>query len=166
MKPFTFLVSALAATFAVAAPAAAPAPAVEPAATKDVEARSFNFDVNLLNGLRGFQQVNLNYLLNINAVQIHLLQNLAAINNFNVLQFQGLFQSKVFDIQTLLQLQTLHTFLQFHQLGLFNGFDLSTLQLSHLRLGLLQNVGVINLQEFILPNVIPQVQSVASQGEY
>ncbi|KAL1840697.1 hypothetical protein VTJ49DRAFT_192 [Mycothermus thermophilus] len=163
MKPFTFLVSALAATFAVAAPAAAPAP--EAAVTKDVEARSFNFDITLLNGLKNFNQVNLNYLLNINAVQIHLLQNLATVNNFNVLQFQSLFQRQAFDVQGLLHLQALHTFLQFHQLGLFNGFDLSGLNVNLLNLGLLNNVGVINLQDFILPNVIPQVQNVASQRE-
>ncbi|KAH6635365.1 hypothetical protein B0J18DRAFT_45456 [Chaetomium sp. MPI-SDFR-AT-0129] len=153
MKPVTFLVSALA-TLAVAAPAAP---------VTDLEARSFNFDINALNGLQNFQQVNLNYLLNINSLQLGLLGNLASINNFNVLQFQGLFQQQSFDIAALLQLQSLQTFLQIHQLGVLSGFDLASLQLQQLNLGLLNNVGVLDLQQFISPNVVGQVQTVASQ---
>lgn len=155
MKPVTFLVSALA-TLAIAAPAAP---------VTDLEARSFNFDINALNGLQNFQQVNLNYLLNINSLQLGLLGNLANINNFNVLQFQGLFQQQSFDIAALLQLQSLQTFLQIHQLGVLSGFDLASLQLQQLNLGLLNNIGVVDLQQFISPNVIGQVQSVASQRE-
>lgn len=155
MKPVAFLVSALA-TLAIAAPAA---PAT------DLEARSFAFDVNQFNNFRNFNQVNLNYLLNINSLQLGLLGNLANVNNFNVLQFQGLFQQQAFDIQALLQLQSLHTFLQINQLGVLGGFDLASLQLQHLNLGLLNNVGVLDLQQFISPNVVTQVQSVASQRE-
>lgn len=153
MKPVTLLISALA-TFTVAAPTAT-----------DVDKRSFAFDINAFNGLKGFNQVNLNYLLNINAVQLGLLGNLAQFNNFNVLQFQGLFQQNVFDIQSLLQLQSLHTFLQIHQLGFFNGFDLASLQLQGLNLGLINNVGVLDLQQFITPSVVGQVQSIGSQRE-
>ncbi|KAK4165927.1 hypothetical protein QBC43DRAFT_314545 [Cladorrhinum sp. PSN259] len=155
MKVFTILVSALA-TLTAAAPAVAPA-------TAEVDKRSFAFDANALNGLKGFNQVNLNYLLNINSLQLGLLGNLANVNNFNVLQFQGLFQQNQFDLGSLLQLQQLHTFLQIHQLGVLNGFDLGGLQLQQLQLGLLNNVGVLDLQQFISPSVISQVQTVASQ---
>jgi len=155
MKPVTFLVSALA-TLAVAAPAA-PAPAT------DLEARSFQFDANSFNNLRNFNQVNLNYLLNINSLQLGLLGNLANVNNLNILQFQSLFQQQSFDIQALLQLQSLHTFLQINQLGVLSGFDLASLQLQQLNLGLLNNVGVVDLQQFISPNIVPQVQTIAAQ---
>lgn len=158
MKPATFLVSALA-TLATAAPAAPAAPAT------DLEARSFAFDLNSFNSFNNFNQVNLNYLLNINSLQLGLLGNLANVNNLNILQFQPLFQQQAFDIQGLLQLQSLHTFLQINQLGVLGGFDLASLQLQHLNLGLLNNVGVLDLQQFISPNVITQVQSVASQRE-
>jgi hypothetical protein len=156
MKPVAFLVSALA-TLTVAAPAA-PAPGTE------LDKRSFAFDLNAFNNLQGFQQVNLNYLLNINSLQLQLLGNLANTNNLNILQFQPLFSQQVFDLQSLLQLQSLHTFLQVSQLGVLSGFDLSSLQLAQLNLGLLNNVGVLDLQQFIAPNVVTQVQTVASQG--
>lgn len=153
MKCTTFLVSALA-TLAAAAPT-----------STEVDKRAFAFDINAFNGLANFNQVNLNYLLNINSVQLNLLGNLANVNNFNIGQFQGLFQQQAFDIQGLLQLQTVHTLLQFHQLGVLNGFDLGSVQLQLLNLGLLNNVGVLDLQQFIQPNVVGQVQSVASQRE-
>lgn len=156
MKPVTLLVSALA-TLAAAAPAAPAAPAT------DLEARSFAFDASAFNNLNNFNQVNLNYLLNINSLQLGLLGNLANVNNFNILQFQPLFQQNVFDIQGLLQLQSLQTFLQIHQLGVLSGFDLASLQLQNLNLGLLNNVGVLDLQQFISPNVVTQVQTVAAQ---
>ena len=158
MKPATFLVSALA-TLVAAAPAAPAAPAT------DIEARGFQFDINQFNGLNQFSQVNLNYLLNINSLQLQLLGNLANVNNLNILQFQPLFQQNVFDIQGLLQLQSLHTFLQINQLGVLSGFDLASLQLQNLQLGLLNNVGVLDLQQFISPNVVGQVQQVAAQSE-
>ncbi|KAK4236985.1 hypothetical protein C8A03DRAFT_16425 [Achaetomium macrosporum] len=155
MKSVTVLVSALA-TLAVAAPAAP---------STDLDKRSFAFDLNAFNKFQGFQQVNLNYLLNINALQLQLLGNLANTNNLNILQFQPLFSQQVFDLQSLLQLQSLHTFLQISQLGVLSGFDLSSLQLAQLNLGLLDNVGVLDLQQFISPNVVTQVQTVASQGK-
>lgn len=158
MKPATLLVSALA-TLVAAAPAAPAAPAT------DLEARGFQFDASQFNGLNQFSQVNLNYLLNINSLQLQLLGNLASVNNLNILQFQPLFQQNSFDIQGLLQLQSLHTFLQINQLGVLGGFDLASLQLQNLQLGLLNNVGVLDLQQFVSPNVVGQVQQVAAQRE-
>ncbi|KAK4231370.1 hypothetical protein QBC38DRAFT_246943 [Podospora fimiseda] len=159
MKAFTILVSALA-TLTAAAPVVSTTTEVS---TAEVDKRAFAFDVNAFNGLKGFQQVNLNYLLNINALQVGLLGNLANVNNFNILQFQALFQKQQFDLASLLQLQQLHTFLQIHQLGVLNGFDLSGLQLKQLQLGLLNNVGAIDLSQFISPNVIGQVTTVGNQ---
>lgn len=155
MKLFTILISALA-TLVAAAPTASPT---------DVDKRSFAFDINAFNGFKSFNQVNLNYLLKINSLQLALLGNLAQVNNLNILQFQSLFKKDLFDIQALLQLQSLHTLLQIHQLGVLNGFDLATLQLQQLNLGLLNNVALVDLQQFIKPGVVTQVQSVASQRE-
>lgn len=155
MKFFAILVSGLA-TLTAAAPAVS---------SRDLEERSKTFDANAVNNLRNFRQVNLNYLLRINALQLSLLNNLATINNLNVLQFQNLFQRNTFDLQGLLQLQSLHTFLQISGLGVLNGFDLSSLQLAQLNLGLLNNVGILDLQPFITPGVLPQVQTIASQGK-
>ncbi|KAL2159942.1 hypothetical protein VTH06DRAFT_2075 [Thermothelomyces fergusii] len=153
MKPIAFLVSTLA-TLTVAAPAA---PASGP------EERAVAFDINAFNGFQSLSQVNLNYLLNINSLQLTLLGNLASVNNLNIVQFQPLFQHQVFDIQGLLQLQSLHTFLQISQVGVLNGFDLATLQLQHLNLGLLNNISLIDLQRFISPEVAPRVKSIADE---
>lgn len=122
------------------------------------------FDLAQLNGLNNFNQVNLNYLLGINSLDLNLLGTLGQVNNFDILKFSGLFQQNQFDVQALLQLQQLQTVLAFGQQGLFNGFDLGGLNLDVLQLGLLQqNVGVLDLQQFIAPQIVTQVQTVASQ---
>jgi len=148
MKVATFFVSALA-TLVAAAPTS-----VDKRAT---------FDLTQLNNLNSFSQVNLNYLLNINSLQLGNLGLLGQVNNFDILAFQNLFQAQQFDLQAILQLQQLQMLLQFQQLGLFNGFDLAGLQLAQLQLGLLNNVAVVDLGQFIQPSVIGQVQNVASQ---
>ncbi|KAK3318454.1 hypothetical protein B0H66DRAFT_238418 [Apodospora peruviana] len=146
MKASTIFVS-LFATMAAAAP---------------TEKRA-NFDLGVLNNLSGFSQVNLNYLLNINSLDLNQLGQLGQLNNFDILSFQNLFQAQQFDLAAVLQLQQLQMVLQFQQLGLFNGFDLASLQLQQLQLGLLNNVGVLDLQQFVPQNVVAQVQTVASQ---
>ncbi|KAK0715815.1 hypothetical protein B0H67DRAFT_251195 [Lasiosphaeris hirsuta] len=147
MKFSTVIVSALA-TLVSAAP---------------TEKRSA-FDLSQLNGLNNFNQVNLNYLLNVNSLDLNLLGSLGQVNNFDILQFSNLFQGNQFDIQALLQLQQLQDLLLLGQQGLFNGFDLSSLQFGGLQLGLLQQqVGVLDLQQFIAPQVVTQVQTIASQ---
>ncbi|AEO66902.1 uncharacterized protein THITE_2115447 [Thermothielavioides terrestris NRRL 8126] len=155
MKPVAFFVSALA-TLAAAAPTAPFA---------ELDGRGVSFDLSAFNNLQGFQQINLNYLLSINSLQLQLLGDLASINNFNIQQFQSLFSQTVFDVQALLQLQALQTFLQINQLGVLSGFDLSSLQLQQLNLGLINNVGLVDLQQFISPDVVTQVQTIAAQGE-
>ncbi|KAK3943848.1 hypothetical protein QBC46DRAFT_351135 [Diplogelasinospora grovesii] len=132
------------------------------APTTAVEKRS-NFDLSGVNNLSGFNQVNLNYLLNINSLDLQLLQTLGSVNNFNVLSFQSLFQQNSFDLNSLLQLQQLQMLLQLESLGLFNGFDLSSLNLNSLQFGLINNVNTLDLSQFIPSNVVTQVQTIASQ---
>ncbi|KAK0718321.1 hypothetical protein B0T26DRAFT_676499 [Lasiosphaeria miniovina] len=151
MKSVTLIVSALAAMVS-AAPAA-------------VEKKS-NFDLSQLNNLNNFNQVNLNYLLNINQLQLQQLGFLGQNNNFNILGYQNLFSSNQFDLASLLQLQQLQTLLQFQQVGLFSNFDLSSLDLQLLQLGLLNNVGSVDLSQFIQPTVVSQVQTIASQAPF
>lgn len=154
MKASTIFVSALA-SLAVAAPTS----------STEVEKRAFTgFDIGQFNQFQKFGQVNFDYLLNINALQIDLLNGLANINNFNVLQFQGLFNAQAFDIAHLLQLQSLQTFLQIHQLGVLDVFDLGALNLQFLDLGVINNIGGVDLGQFINPNVFGQIESVANQG--
>ena len=117
MKASTIFVS-LFATMAAAAPV-------------EVEKRT-QFDLSQLNNLNNFQQVNLNYLLNINSLDLNLLGALGQNNNFNILDFSKLFQAQQFDLQAILQLQQLQTLLQFGQIGVLNGFDLQNFQLQTL----------------------------------
>lgn len=149
MKPVSILVGALAAV-ATAAP------------TKEIETRS-NFDLGLLNNLNGFNNLNLNYLLNINSLDLQLLAQLGSVNNFNVLGFQNLFQSNVFDLNAILQLQQLEMVLQLAQLGLFNGFDLSSLAFNQLNLGLINNIGGFDFNSLIDNSLVPQITSIAQQ---
>lgn len=146
MKASTIFVSALA-TLVAAAP---------------TEKRA-NVDLGLLNGLQGFNQVNLNYLTNINSLDLQLLGLLGQQNNLDILQFQGLFQQQAFDIQAVLQLQQLNDLLLFANAGVLNGFDLGGLGLNQLNFGLIDNLRGVDLQQFIVPNVVTQVQTVASQ---
>jgi hypothetical protein len=153
MKASTIFVSALA-TLAAAAPTA----------NKEVAERAA-FDLSLLNNLSNFNQVNLNYLLNLNSnsFDLQLLGLLGQQNNFNILGFQSLFQSNTLDLNSLLQLQQLQLLLQFGQLGLFQGFDLSSLNLAQIQLGLLGNLGGVDLAQFIQASAIPQIQVIAGQ---
>lgn len=160
MKPVSLLVSALAATVA-----AAPAK-TEERGLAAINAGFGGLDLSLLNGLN-FANDNFAYLLGINALDLNQLLLLSQVNNFGLDGFGGLFNANVFDIQALLQLQQLATLLQFQSLGLFNGFDLSTLALAQLNLGLLNNVGLLDLSQFIDANSVGQISAIARQtGEY
>lgn len=145
---------AAAATLAAAAPALAPAPATEKRGVFD--AASFN---NL-----AFGSVNLGYLNVINSLDLQLLQQLAISNNFNAVAFQQLFSSNSFSVQNLLELQQLQTLLQLGQLGVFNQFDLGSLQLQSLQLGLIQNVGGFDLGSLIDASLVPQITTIVQQG--
>jgi hypothetical protein len=138
-------------------------PALAAVATAAPTEKRSNFDLSGLNNLSGFNNLNLNYLLNINSLDLQLLQTLGSVNNFNILSFQNLFSSNQFDLQSILQLQQLEMFLQLGQLGLFDGFDLGSLNLNALQLGLINNVNSVDLSQFISSSVLPQVQTIAAQ---
>ncbi|KAL2754471.1 hypothetical protein ACRALDRAFT_1076168 [Sodiomyces alcalophilus JCM 7366] len=161
MKFFTVVLTGLAATFVAAAPAAVVEEAPVTALTT-LEARS-TFDLSRLNGLQGFQNVDLNYLLRLNQVNLNLFHQLGQGQNLNLLAFSHLFNAQSFDVRSLLQLQQLHTVLAFHQQGLFNNLNLANLHLGGLNLGLIQNVHGIDLGQFIGRDVIGRVHDIAHQ---
>lgn len=147
MKSIAIIVSALAATI-VAAPAK--------------EVRSSGFDLSGVNNL-GFSNLNFNYLSNINSLDLNSLLLLSQGNNFDLSGFSSLFNSNSFDVNALLQLQQLEMLIQIQQLGLFNGFDLSSLAFSPLNFGLINNVGGLDLNQFIDGSLFPQIQAIAQQ---
>ena len=149
MKPVSIIVSALA-TLAAAAPA------------KEVEKRS-NVDLSGVNNLGSFNSVDIQYLASVNGLDLNLLSQLGSVNNFDILGFQSLFQSNVFDLNAVLQLQQLQTLLALGQVGVLNGFDLSTLSLNALNLGLVSNIGGFDFGGLIDASVVPQIQTVAQQ---
>lgn len=121
------------------------------------------FDAASLNGL-SFNSLDLGYLNVINSLDLGLLQQLSIQNNFNALAFESLFQAQVFDINSLLQAQQLQVLLQLGQLGVFNAFDLASLQLQQLQLGLISNVGAFDVSSLIDASLVPQIQAIVSQG--
>jgi hypothetical protein len=147
MKPVSIIVGALAA-FASAAPAK--------------EARSA-FDLSQVNNLE-FNNLNFAYLGVVNQLNLQLLEQLGQVNNLNVLNFQSLFSSNSFDLNAALQFQQLQTVLQFAQLGLFNQFDLSGLNLNALNLGLINNVGGFDLNSQVDAGLVPQLNQVISSA--
>lgn len=148
MKFSTVIVSALAAVVS-----AAPAQ----------EKRQGGFNADALNGLSGFNSLDVNYLSVINSFDLQLLEQLAQQNNFNANGFQNLFQGNVFDVNAILQLQQLQILLQLGQLGVFNSFDLSGLNLQLLQLGLIQNVGSFDLSSLIDASLVPQITAISQQ---
>ncbi|KAJ9138839.1 hypothetical protein NKR23_g8186 [Pleurostoma richardsiae] len=149
MKFSSILVGAMAA-FATAAP------------TKDVEKRT-SVDLSLLNNLNSFNAIDIQYLNVINSLDLQLLNSLSVNNNFNILAFQSLFQGSSFDLNAVLQLQQLQMLLQLASLGVFNAFDLSTLSLGSLQLGLVNNLGSVDFSQFIDASLVPQITSIAQQ---
>ncbi|KAK1782479.1 hypothetical protein QBC45DRAFT_448337 [Copromyces sp. CBS 386.78] len=145
MKPSNFLIST-----------------VVPFAAAIITERAI-FDLTPLNNLTNFNQANLNYLLNINVLDLQLLSVLSSAHNLNILGFRDLFQAPSFDVQRQLQLQRLQTLLQFQRRGLFNGFDLAGPKLDLLQLSLINGVGVLDLAQFIPRSVAGQVQAVAER---
>lgn len=122
-----------------------------------------SLDISQLNNLQSFNSLDINYLNRINSLDLQLLNTLAVQNNFNALAFQGLFQGQAFDVNALLQLQQLQTILQLGQVGVFNAFDLSSLNLQALQLGLINNVGAFDLGSLIDASLIPQITAISEQ---
>ena len=156
MKFTTVIVSALA-SVAAAAP------------TKQVEERSFNFDLASLNNLQSFNSVDLNYLGQINNIDLQLLLALGQNQGLQLNSFNSLFQSSNFDLAAALQLQQLQTLLAIAGTGVFQGFDLSGFNLNQqvLQLGLINDLNTFNLGGVIDQSLVPQITSIAQQfGEF
>lgn len=155
MQFSTILAGALAgALTAVAAPTTGPA---------TVETKRGAFNATGLNNL-AFNSLDLNYLNVLNAIDLGLLQQLAVSNNLNALAFASVFSSGVLNLQSVLRLQQLQTMLQLGRLGVFNQFDLATLDLQLLQLGLIQNVGAFDLGTLIDAALVPQITTIVQQG--
>ncbi|KAB5572014.1 hypothetical protein GE09DRAFT_1282483 [Coniochaeta sp. 2T2.1] len=152
MKFTTVIVSALA-SVAAAAP------------TKQVEERAFNFDLAGLNNLRNFNSLDLNYLGQVNNIDLQLLLALGQNQGLNLNGFNNLFQTNNFDLGALLQLQQLQTLLSIAGTGVFQGFDLSGFALDQqlLQLGLINNLNTFNLGGIIDQSLVPQITSIAQQ---
>ncbi|KAM5385339.1 hypothetical protein ACJZ2D_000980 [Fusarium nematophilum] len=120
-------------------------------------------------GRQDMKQIDLEYLLKINDVDLRLLVDLGRRNNLNVGIFEELFRSEVFSLESLLQLQQLSTFLAIAETGVFDRLDLSRLSLDtlgELNLGLIENIARVDLGQFIDDNVRPQIIVVVQQSEY
>ncbi|KAI0022543.1 hypothetical protein F4780DRAFT_180790 [Xylariomycetidae sp. FL0641] len=149
MKPSTILAGAFAAV-AVAAPTSS-------------EKRTV-VDLNAFNQF-GFNSLDLNYLNAINQFDLQSFAQLGSFNNLNLVGFQTLFQNNVFDVNSLLQLQQVALLSQLGGLGALSNFDLSTVQLNVLDLGLLGNIGSFDVTSIIDQTLVPQLQTVVQQTQ-
>jgi ABC-type oligopeptide transport system substrate-binding subunit len=137
--------------------------ALATAAPTELVSRKNKHDVSSLNNLNKFNSQDIQYVNNLNNLDLNLFNELSEVNNFNIFSFESLFQSNSFDLESLLQLAQVQTLLQFANEGLFNGIDLSSFNLNSVNLGLVQNVGSVDLSQFIQQSVVPQVQVIAAQ---
>ncbi|KAI1757366.1 hypothetical protein F4782DRAFT_226492 [Xylaria castorea] len=151
MKASTIFVSALAAV-ASAAPA-----------TTISEKRSA-VDLSSFNQF-AFANQNLQYFNAINAFDLQAFEQLAAFNNLNIAGFSGLFSNNAFDLNALLQLQQVALLSQLGGLGVFSNFDLSSLQLGGLNLGVVNGIGGFDIGSLIDASLQPQIQSVIQQTQ-
>ncbi|KAI5866760.1 hypothetical protein GGS23DRAFT_287319 [Durotheca rogersii] len=156
MKASTIFVSALAA-FATAAPTA-------PAATAPEAEKRAVVNLGQFNNFN-FANLDLQYLLAINGFNLQAFAQLGAFNNLNIGGFQNLFVNNAFDINALLQLQQIALLSQLGSLGIFGNFDLSTLQLGAINLGLINGIGNFNIGSLIDQSLIPQIQAIIQQTQ-
>ncbi|KAI1356580.1 hypothetical protein F5Y01DRAFT_309989 [Xylaria sp. FL0043] len=151
MKASTIFVGALAAV-ASAAPA-----------TTTTEKRG-SVDLNAFNQF-AFANQNLQYFNAINLFDLQAFEQLAAFNNLNIAGFEGLFSNNVFDINSLLQLQQVALLSQLGSLGVFSNFDLSSLSLGGIDLGLVSSLGGFDVSSIIDASLVPQIQAVIQQTQ-
>ncbi|RGP62296.1 hypothetical protein FSPOR_9341 [Fusarium sporotrichioides] len=114
-------------------------------------------------GELAFGQVDLNYLLKVNDLDLVKLQTLSIKNQFDVNVFADLFAADEFSIKSLLQLQQLSTMLAIAETGIFDQFELSSLKLGDLDLGLIDGIGSIDLTQFIDAATRPKITVIAKQ---
>jgi hypothetical protein len=155
MKASTIFVGALAAV-ASAAPTTV---------TTTAEKRGQAIDLNAFNQF-GFANQNLQYFNAINTFNLQAFEQLGAFNNLNIGNFQGLFANNVFDLNSLLQLQQVALLSQLGGLGVFGNFDLSSINLGGLNLGLVNSISSFDVSSLIDVNLVPQIQSVIQQTQF
>ncbi|KAF4469125.1 hypothetical protein FALBO_3996 [Fusarium albosuccineum] len=114
-------------------------------------------------GQLAFGQLDLNYLLKVNELDLGLFQTLGRRNNLNVIVFQELFTSQQFSLESLLQFQQLSTLLSIAGTGIFDNLDLSRLSLGSVNLGLIQDIGRVDLAQFIDQRLVPQITVIAQE---
>ncbi|KAI3329211.1 hypothetical protein HD806DRAFT_276223 [Xylariaceae sp. AK1471] len=153
MKASTIFVGALAAVASAA-----------PTTTTTTEKRGQAIDPNAFNQF-GFANQNLQYFNAINSFNLQAFEQLGAFNNLNIGNFQGLFSNNVFDLNSLLQLQQVALLSQLGGLGVFGNFDLSTINLGGLNLGLVNSISSFDVSSLIDVNLVPQIQSVIQQAQ-
>ncbi|KAM0448084.1 hypothetical protein ACHAQK_000063 [Fusarium lateritium] len=112
-----------------------------------------------------FGQVDLNYLLKVNELNLVKLQELSGANNFDITIFADLFASKDFSLKQLLELQQLSTVLKIAETGIFDQFELSKLELGGLNLGLIDGIASIDLTKFIDAALKPKITVIAKKGK-
>jgi hypothetical protein len=148
MKFSAVLISALAAV-ASAAP------------TKQAEPRG-SIDASLFNNFQ-FNSQDLSYLSVINSLDFQVLQQLATVNNLNLNNFASLFSNNAFNLNSIIQLQQIQSLIQLQQIGVLGGFDLSNFGLSQVNLGIINNIGSVDLTQFIDASLVPQIQTIIQQ---
>ncbi|KAH8912368.1 hypothetical protein BR93DRAFT_933388 [Coniochaeta sp. PMI_546] len=151
MKFTSVIVSALA-TVAAAAPA------------KAVEERS-SLNLAGLNNLQSFGAIDIQYLAQVNSLDLQLLLALGQNQGLNINAFDQLFQSSSFDLQSILLLQQLQTLLAIAGTGALNSFDLSSINLQQqlLQLGLVDSLNSFSFSSLIDQSLVPQIQTIAQQ---
>ncbi|SPJ72047.1 uncharacterized protein FTOL_01775 [Fusarium torulosum] len=117
----------------------------------------------LKGGDLAFGQVDLNYLLEVNELNLVKLQELSGKNNFDITIFADLFASKDFSLKQLLELQQLSTMLKIAETGIFDEFELSKLELGGLNLGLIDGIASIDLTQFIDAALKPKITIIAKK---
>ncbi|KAI0508351.1 hypothetical protein F5B22DRAFT_401756 [Xylaria bambusicola] len=152
MKASTIFVSALAAV-ASAAP------------TTTTPEKRTSIDLGAFNQF-GFVNQDLQYLNALNLFDFQAFAQLASFNNLNIGGFQNIFNNNVFDINALLQLQQIALLSQLGGLGVFSNFDLSTLQLGGLNLGLVSGIGGFDVGSLIDASLVPQIQAIIQQAQF
>ncbi|RGP67535.1 hypothetical protein FLONG3_8461 [Fusarium longipes] len=118
---------------------------------------------NRKGGELSFGQVDLNYLLKVNDLDLVKLQTLSIKNKFDANVFSDLFSADEFSIKSLLELQQLSTMLSIAETGIFDKFELSSLKLGDLDLGLIDGIGSVDLTQFIDAATRPKITLIAKQ---
>jgi hypothetical protein len=122
-------------------------------------------DLNAFNQF-SFANQDLQYFNAINAFDLQAFAQLAAFNNLNIGGFQSLFSNNLFDLNALLQLQQVALLSQLGGLGVFSNFDLSSINLNSLNLGLLNGISSFDVGSLVDASLLPQIQGIIAQTQF